>query len=85
MILVIDLTEVFFPVVDVGAPHDAAALDEVVRVQSARVLDPGLQHPQIALVAGIEEAAEHGPLADFVLPPNDPFFPEILGLNSIGY
>ena len=32
-------------VVDVRAPHHAPALDEVVRVQPARVLDPGLQHP----------------------------------------
>ena len=35
------------PVVDVGAPDHTAALDEVVRVQSSRILDPGLQHPKI--------------------------------------
>ena len=32
-------------VVDVRAPQQAPALDEVVRVQPAGVLDPRLQHP----------------------------------------
>ena len=48
------------PVVDVGALEETFAPDEVVRVQSARHLDPGLQLPKIR-IHSYGEAFEHGP------------------------